>query len=386
MSSSVVVGSRGAERAERGHPWIYRSDVTEIRARGGDVVEVLAPRGRKLGEALYSDRSQIALRLLTRGEERFDAAKLAERLDAAIAFRERLAIDATAYRLVHAEADRLPSLIVDRYGGVIVVQALSQGMDRLLGDVVTMLERRFAPQGVLARHDARARALEGLPQASEVLRGAVPRTILIRDRDLECEVDLHHGQKTGLFLDQRENRWAAAAFAVGRALDCFSYEGGFSLALARAGAEVLAVESSELAVARLGENAARNRLANVRAQTGNAFDVLRDAERRGERFETIVLDPPAFAKTRAAVPRALGGYKEINLRALKILRPGGTLVTCSCSYHVSDSLFLDVVRAAARDARVTLSLVEQRTQARDHPVLLGVPETQYLKCLILRRL
>ncbi len=208
----------------------------------------------------------------------------------------------------------------------------------------------------------------------------------VRDRDLENEVDLHHGQKTGLFLDQRENRWAAAMFARERVLDCFSYEGGFSLALAGAAAEVLAVESSDAAVARLAENARRNGLANLRAITGNAFDVLREMERRGERFATIVLDPPAFAKTRAAVPRALGGYKEINLRALKILEPGGTLVTCSCSYHVSESLFLDVVRSAARDARATLSLVEQRTAARDHPILLDVPETHYLKCLILRKL
>jgi 23S rRNA (cytosine1962-C5)-methyltransferase len=386
MSSSVIVGPRGAERAARGHPWIYQSDLMEIRARGGDVVEVFGPRGRKLGEALYSDRSQIALRLLTRGEERFDGVKLAERLDAAIAFRKRLGIEATAYRLVHAEADRLPSLIVDRYGGVIVVQALSQGMDRLLGDVVTVLEERLTPEGILSRHDARARALEGLTQASEVLRGTVPRTVVVRDRDLDYEVDVHHGQKTGLFLDQRENRWAAAAFAVGRALDCFSYEGGFSLPLARACAEVLAVESSEQAAARLAENAARNGLTNVRAQTANAFDVLREAERKGERFDTIVLDPPAFAKTRAAVPRALGGYKEINLRALKILEPGGTLVTCSCSYHVDESLFHDVVLSAARDARATISLVEQRTQARDHPILLDVPETRYLKCLILRKL
>ncbi|MET0151189.1 MAG: class I SAM-dependent rRNA methyltransferase [Candidatus Binatia bacterium] len=386
MSSSVVVGPRGAERAERGHPWIYQSDITEIRARGGDVVEVFAPRGRKLGEALYSDRSQIALRLLTRGEERFDAAKLADRLDAALAFRERLGIDATAYRLVHGEADRLPSLIVDRYGGVLVVQALSQGMDRLLGDVVSVLGKRLTPAGILTRHDANARALEGLPQTIEVLRGTVPPTVAVRDRDLEYEVDPYHGQKTGLFLDQRENRWAAAAYAGGRALDCFSYDGGFSFALARPSTEVVAVEVSEQAAARLATNANRNRLANVRTVTGNVFDVLRDMERRGERFGTIVLDPPAFAKTRASLPRALGAYKEINLRALKILDPGGTLVSCSCSYHVSEPLFLDVVQAAARDARATLSLLEKRTQARDHPVLLGVPETNYLKCLLLRKL
>jgi 23S rRNA (cytosine1962-C5)-methyltransferase len=386
MSSTVVVSQRGAERAERGHPWIYQSDVVEIRARGGDVAEVCAPRGRKLGEALYSDQSQIALRLLTRGEERFGFDRLAERLHAAIAFRDRLEIDATAYRLVHAEADGLPSLIVDRYADVLVVQALSQGMDRLLGDVVRVLEERLRPAGILTRHDVHARALEGLPETIEVVSGTVPATVAVRDRDLEYEVDLHHGQKTGLFLDQRENRWAAAAYASGRALDCFSYDGGFGLALASRSTEVVAVESSEPAAARLVANAIRNRLANVRTVTGNVFDVLREMERSGERFGTVVLDPPAFAKTRAALSRALGAYKEINLRALKILEPGGTLVTCSCSFHVSESAFLEVVQAAAHDARVTLSLVEKRTQARDHPVLLGVPETYYLKCLLLRKL
>jgi 23S rRNA (cytosine1962-C5)-methyltransferase len=386
MSATVVVNQRGAQRAERGHPWIYQSDVVEIRARGGDVVEVWAPRGRKLGEALYSDRSQIALRLLTRGEERFGIERLAGRLDAAITFRDRLGIDATAYRLVHAEADELPSLVVDRYADVLVVQALSQGMDRLLDDVVRILEERLRPAGILARHDVHARALEGLSETIEVLSGTVPATVAVRDRDLEYEVDLHHGQKTGLFLDQRENRWAAAAYASGRALDCFSYDGGFSLALARRSSEVLAVESSEQATARLAANAIRNGLANVRTVAGNVFDALREMERRGERFGTVVLDPPAFAKTRAALSRALGAYKEINLRALKILEPGGMLVTCSCSFHVSESTFLEVVQAAARDARAVLSLVEKRTQARDHPVLLGVPETYYLKCLLLRKL
>jgi 23S rRNA (cytosine1962-C5)-methyltransferase len=386
MSSSVVVNPRGAERAERGHPWIYQSDVVEVRARGGDVVEVWTPRGRKLGDALYSDRSQIALRLLTHGEDLFEIDRLAERLHAAIAFRERLAIDATAYRLVHAEADGLPSLIVDRYGDVLVVQALSQGMDRLLGDVVRVLEERLTPIGILARHDVHARALEGLPQTVEVMRGTVPPTTTVRDCDLEYEVDLYHGQKTGLFLDQRENRWAAAEYARGRTLDAFSYDGGFSLALARRSTEVVAVEASDQATARLAANATRNRLARIRTVTGNVFDVLRETERRGERFGTVVLDPPAFAKTRATLSRALGAYKEINLRALKILEPGGTLVTCSCSFHVNESLFLDVVQAAARDARATLSLVEKRMQSRDHPVLLGVPETYYLKCLLLRKL
>jgi 23S rRNA (cytosine1962-C5)-methyltransferase len=380
----AVVRQRGAERAERGHPWIYKSDVTDLQAGGGDVVEVFTARGRKLGEALYSDRSEIALRLLERGERRFDDQLLVERLEAAIAYRQRLAIDATACRLVHAEADRLPSLVVDRYDDVLVLQALSQGMDRLLPQLVRLLVERLAPRGILARHDVRARSLEGLDRNIDVLHGDVPDTVVVRDRDVDYEVDLRLGQKTGAFLDQRENRWAAAEPAHGRLLDCFSYDGGFALRLARRVTEAIAVDISEDAVARTRRNAARNGFDNLRAHQANAFDFLREAERNRQRFDTIVLDPPAFAKNRESLPRALAGYKEINLRALKILNPGGTLVSCSCSYHVGEELLLDVVRAAAHDARVSVSVVEKRMQSRDHPVLLEVPETYYLKCLILR--
>ncbi len=386
MMPTVVVHPRGVERARRGHPWIYRSDVAEVRAQAGDLVRVLGPSGRVLGEAIYSDRSQISLRLLVGGERHADREWLRERLRAAIAFRRELGIEATAYRLVHAEGDLLPSLIVDRYGDVLVVQALSQGMDRLLGEVVELLDEELAPAGVLARNDARVRALEGLEQKVEVLRGEVPERLVVRDREIEYEVDLRQGQKTGLFLDQRENRWAAAHYAHGRLLDCFSYDGGFALQLAARCGEAVAVDISAEAAARIERNAERNSIGHLRVQVANVFDFLREADRRGERFDTIVLDPPAFAKTRAALDKALGGYKEINLRALKLLAPGGVLVTCSCSYHVSEPQLLDVVRAAAVDARAPLSLVEKRLQSRDHPVLLGVPETDYLKCLILRKL
>jgi 23S rRNA (cytosine1962-C5)-methyltransferase len=385
MAARAIVNSRAAERVERGHLWIYRSDVAEADPAGGSIVEVRTARGRKLGEALYSDRSEIALRLLVRGDREFTSALLAERLEAAIRYREELTIDATAYRLVHAEGDLLPSLIVDRYGDVLVVQALSQGMNRLLPDVVGWLETRLSPGGILARHDVRARALEGLEQGVEVLRGDVPETVVVRDRAIEYEVDLFHGQKTGLFLDQRENRHAAARYARGRVLDGFSYGGGFALELARTATEVVAIDISEAAVTAIARNAERNGISNVRARVGNAFDFLREAERAGERFDTIVLDPPAFARNRQTVRRALAGYKEINLRALKLLGAGGTLVTCSCSYHVGESLLLDVVGEAARDARATVALVEKRGQSRDHPVLLGVPETAYLKSLILRK-
>jgi 23S rRNA (cytosine1962-C5)-methyltransferase len=249
-----------------------------------------------------------------------------------------------------------------------------------------MLERRLAPSGILARNDARSRRLEGLAEKIEVLSGTVPDRVVVGDGGVQTEVDLRGGQKTGLFLDQRENRAVAGAYARGRSLDCFSYEGGFALHLAPRSSEVVAVELSAEAAARLAGNAARNRVSNLRIETANAFDFLREADRGGERFDTIVLDPPAFAKSRAALGRALGGYKEINLRALKILSPGGILFSCSCSHHVSEAALLEVVESAAVDAHATMSLLEKRMQARDHPVLLGVPETSYLKCLILRKL
>ena len=295
-------------------------------------------------------------------------------------------LDATAYRLVHGEADRLPSLIVDRYGDYLVVQALSQGIDRRVAEITAALGELMRPKGILARNDPRVRLLEGLEQRVEVLQGEVPEHIDVREGAVSYQVDPWRGQKTGLFLDQRENREAALRYARGRLLDAFSYNGGFALALAPRCASVLAVDISEDAVARIAANAARNGLANVEARAMNVFDELRELERVGTRFDTIVLDPPAFAKNKASVKKALSGYKEINLRALKLLRPGGFLVTCSCSYNVSEAMFVDVVSDAAADAGVEVSLVEKRAQGRDHPILVNVPETYYLKCLILRKL
>jgi len=303
-----------------------------------------------------------------------------------VAYRESLHLDATAYRLVHGEADRLPSLIVDRYGDHLVVQALSQGIDRRLTEITAALADIVRPAGILARNDPRVRLLEGLEQRVEVLAGAVPEHLEVREGAVRYQVDPWKGQKTGLFLDQRENREAALRYARGRMLDAFSYNGGFALALAPKCESVLAVDISEDAVARIRDNAARNGLANVEARAMNVFDELREQERLGARFDTIVLDPPAFAKNKAAVKKALSGYKEINLRALKLLQPGGFLVTCSCSYNVSEAMFLDVVASAAVDAGVEVTLVEKRAQGRDHPILLNVPETYYLKCLILRKL
>jgi 23S rRNA (cytosine1962-C5)-methyltransferase len=383
--STVHVSHRGEDRLRRGHPWIYRSDVTRASAASGDLVAVIGPRERKLGEAMWSDRSQIALRMMAAGEQTVGENGWRERLAAAIAFRESLNIDATAYRLVHGEADRLPALIVDRYADVLVVQALSQGMDRRLDELTRVLVDLLHPKGVLARNDPKVRTLEGLEQKIDVRYGDVPETVEVREGPVTYDVDVRHGQKTGLFLDQRENREAAAKYAHGRMLDCFSYNGGFALYLAKRCATVHALDASADAVARIVANAARNGLTNVTAGEANVFDELRHYERTGERFDTIVLDPPAFAKNKASVEKAIAGYKEINLRALRILAPGGVLVTCSCSYNVDEPLFLQILAEAAADAHAHVTILEKRMQARDHPVLVTVPETYYLKCLILRK-
>lgn len=382
---AVTVSRRGEERIRLGHPWVYRSDILTSVAEPGDVVEVFGPRQRRLGEALWSDKSQIAVRMVSLGDARFGAQGWRERIADAIAFRQGLSIDATAFRVVHGEADRLPGLIVDRYGDYLVVQALAQATDRHVGRITDALVELLAPKGILARNDPKVRALEGLSQSVEVLYGEVPDTIDVREGGVAYCVDPRRGQKTGLFLDQRENREAAARYATGRVLDCFSYNGGFALSMAAQAESVLALDASADAVRRISENAAANRLTNVVAREGNVFDELRYFERDGETFDTIVLDPPAFAKNKAAVQNAIGGYKDINLRALRILKPGGVLVTCSCSYNIDEPLFLQVLSSAAADARAHVTILEKRMQGRDHPVLLTVPETYYLKCIILRK-
>jgi 23S rRNA (cytosine1962-C5)-methyltransferase len=287
---------------------------------------------------------------------------------------------------VHGEGDLMPSFVVDRYGDYVVIQSLSQGTDRLQGQFAEILNELLQPAGILARNDPRVRLLEGLEQRVEVLHGEIPDTVVVREGQVEYDVDLRHGQKTGAFLDQRENRAAAAQYVHGRVLDCFSYAGGFALQLASRASELTALDISEDATTMLARNAARNGLSNVSVRTTNVFDELRALERVGERYDAIVLDPPAFAKTKDAIPKAQAGYKEINLRALKLLPPGGFLITCSCSYHVSESAFAEIILDAAIDARSEVTVVEKRMQSRDHPVVLGMPETYYLKCFILRKL
>jgi 23S rRNA (cytosine1962-C5)-methyltransferase len=382
----VFVNRRAEERVRFGHPWIYRSDLVRADAGPGDVVRVVGARERVVGYALYSSRSEIALRMMTRGDEPVDLDTWRGRLRQAAAFRESLHIDATAYRLVHGEGDLLPSLVVDRYGDYLVLQTLSQATDRLIPEIAAVLADLVEPAGILARNDPRVRTLEGLEQRVDVVYGRVPESIPVRDGRVTYEVDPFKGQKTGLFLDQRENRLASAGYARGRLLDAFSYHGGFALTLAPACDEVLAVDISEDAVERIRENARQNGLSHIEARALNVFDELRELERRGEMFDTIVLDPPAFAKSKGARAKALSGYKEINLRALKILRPGGFLITCTCSYHVSEADFAEVIASAAIDAHADVGVVEKRMQARDHPVLMTAPETYYLKCFIVRKL
>jgi 23S rRNA (cytosine1962-C5)-methyltransferase len=384
--ATVTVSRKGEARLRRGHPWIFRSDVSHTDGvTPGCVVRVLSSQNRPLGHAFYSSRSEITLRVIHRGES-LPGSFLHDRLAAAIQWRETVAAGASACRLVHGEGDGLPSLVVDRYGDHLVVQTLSQGTDRLKEEIVSVLQDLLRPAGILERNDPRVRSLEGLDRKVGVLAGDVPEALEVVENGVRLEVDLRKGQKTGLFLDQRENHAAARAYARGRILDGFTYNGGFALHVAPQATEVLAVDVSAEAVERTRRNAARNGATNVTAAEANVFDLLHEMQQRGERFDTVILDPPAFAKSKDAVEKAWRGYKEINLRALQILEPGGCLVTCSCSYHVDEAAFEEIVWSAAVDAGATVTVVEKRRQARDHPIVLGVPETYYLKCLVLRKL
>ena len=385
--STVTVAKRGADRVRGGHLWIYRSDLVDVDAAGGSVVTVRDERGNFIGQALYSDASQIALRFLTQSQEDIDRDWWLARIRAAAA-RRNIPADTNAYRLVYSEGDLLPSLIVDRYDDVLVLQTLSQGTEALKSLFAEILIEEFQPRAVIERNDARVRDLEGLPLISATVYGEAPEEIEIRQHGLRFVVSPGAGQKTGSFVDQRENRLAARAAAEAtnrkRALDCFTFNGAFALHLASVCEEVIGIDISAGAIAAANRNAQLNNLSNVEFREANVFDALREFEGRGERFDVIVLDPPAFAKNRASLKSALRGYKEINLRALKLLPAGGVLITCTCSYHVSEQLFLEILGEAAIDARRRVQIVEKRMQASDHPVLLGMPETYYLKCAIAR--
>jgi 23S rRNA (cytosine1962-C5)-methyltransferase len=384
VTAPIVVSARGAARWTRGHPWIYRSDVLESPRLPAGVVRVADRRGRYLGQALYSPASEIRLRLLARSEEPVTDAWWRDRLASALARRADIAPRTSAYRVVHAEADGLPSLVVDRYGDIVVAQLLSAGLEAVRPAVLAAIAEVLSPKGVLLRHDASVRRHERLPLTVEVASGSVPDILEVHEDGVRYLVDPRTGQKTGAFLDQRDNRGLMGELARGRGLDVFSYQGLFALHLARRCSSVLAIEISGAALELARRNADVNAIGNVEWREANAFDTLRALERHGEQFDTIVLDPPAFAKDKAALPRALAGYKEINLRALGLLAPGGWLYTASCSFHVGRTAFLDMLADAAADAGRNVVLERITGQSRDHPVLLTVPETGYLKGALLR--
>ncbi len=381
---SVVISTKGVDRLRSGHPWVYRSDVRSAQAEAGAIVRVMDERGRLHGRAFYSDKSQIAVRLLTRENAPVDRAFFAERLRRAAAYRETVVENTDCYRLVHGEADLLPSIVIDRYGDYLVVQTLSQASERQKDLIVEILVEQFSPKGILERNDPKVRLLEGLPQSVTVLYGEVPAEILATENGITFVYDLAKGQKTGSFLDQRENHWAARRYASGEVLDCFSYQGGFALTIADQCEHVEAVDMGVPAVQAARRNQELNSITNVTFREGNAFDLLKEYDEVGRRFQMVILDPPAFAKNRNSLDAAERGYKEINLRALKILEPGGYLITCSCSYHLSEALFLQLIAEAANDAKRNVVVVQRRTQAQDHPILLTMPETHYLKALILK--
>jgi 23S rRNA (cytosine1962-C5)-methyltransferase len=380
----AVVSARGAARWNRGHPWIFKSDVSQAPRTEAGSVTVEGPRGAPLGVALWSPSSEISLRLMDRDPSAvLDDAWWVERIERAISRRDPLRAETNAYRLVHGEGDALPSLVCDRYDRWLVVQLMSAGMEAFRAPIVRALVRLTGCEGILARNDVALRAREDLPRETVLLHGDVPREIEVDEHGIRYLAAPWTGQKTGAFLDQRENRRLMGTFARGRALDCFSYHGSFALHLARRADSVLSLDSSADALARARANAARNGFENIEFVEANAFDFVRDAERSRQRFDTIVVDPPAFAKSRASLPSAIRGYHEINLRAMRLLEPGGMMFTASCSYHLTKPHFLQMIEDAAADSGRRIALRSVLGQPLDHPEVVTIPETGYLKGAIL---
>lgn len=383
-NGNVTVRKRGADRVRRGHVWVYRSDIIkEDSVSPGSIVAVEDDRGHPVGKAFYSSTSQIALRFLTRTAATIDPEFFRRRLSDADQRRNRIGIHPRLSRRVFSEGDLLPGLIVDRYADCLVVQSLTQAADRLQPMFTSILSDLYHPQSILFRNDSRVRELEGLELKQELSGEPIPDPLIVDDNGMQVAIELTGGQKTGSYLDQSENHLAAKRYAFGRALDAFSYGGGFALHLSSVCESVEAVDISEAAVALARDNANRNRLENVHCIEANVFDHLRQRFMEGARYDTIVLDPPAFAKNKESLAGALRGYKEINNRAMRLLRPGGILITCSCSHHLSEGMFAEMLAEAANDAGLWVRVLERRVQAADHPILLAVPETLYLKCFIL---
>jgi 23S rRNA (cytosine1962-C5)-methyltransferase len=383
--TEVRVNRKAAGRVASGHPWIFSSDVVDRdHAAPGSVVRLLDHQSRAIGIAHYSSTSQICLRLLSNRVQEIDREFFVRRIAEAEAFRRQVVRDTEAYRVVHGEGDRLPALVVDRYGDYLVIQTLDQGMDAAKDWIVSALVELFSPRGIIARNDAAVRAHERLPLETGVVFGEAPAELVVHMNGLAFRADLLQGQKTGIFLDQRQNYVAAARYAHGKALDCFTSTGGFALHMAPKCESVEAVDSSAAALATAEENRKANAIDNIEFREADVFEILAGYSSARREFSTVVLDPPAFAKSRRNLEGAARGYKEINLRALRLLGPGGILVTCSCSHHLSEAMLLELVADAALDAGRELRVLERRTQAQDHPILLTVPETHYLKCLVLQ--
>lgn len=379
----VRLTAKGWRWQRTGHPWVYRDDLASPpQLPSGELAAVLDHQGRFLGQAFYSAKSRIALRFLTHTDVAVDREFWEMRLERALSYRRRVVADTEAYRLIYGEADGFPGLIVDTYAGHLVLQVLHPGMERVLPEIIDLLKTN-SPLSITLRNDAEVRGLEGLPLEVATVWGELPPLVEVREGDVRYLVDVKGGQKTGLFLDQRENRLAAAAYGQGEALDCFAYQGGFALHLARQCRKVTLVESSTPALARAQENARVNGLEDLEFVKENVFAFLKNAVSQTRRFDLIVLDPPAFAKSRREREGAVKGYHEINRRAFQLLNPGGVLITCSCSYNLSEPEFLEIVRRAAADAHRQARLIERRGTSRDHPALLSLPESLYLKCFIL---
>ena len=379
----VRLTAKGWRWQRTGHPWVYRDDLASPpQLPSGELAAVLDHQGRFLGQAFYSAKSRIALRFLTHTDVAVDREFWEMRLERALSYRRRVVADTEAYRLIYGEADGFPGLIVDTYAGHLVFQVLHPGMERVLPEIIDLLKTN-SPLSITLRNDAEVRGLEGLPLEVATVWGEVPPLVEVREGDVRYLVDVRGGQKTGLFLDQRENRVAAAAYGQGEALDCFAYQGGFALHLARRCRKVTLVESSAPALARAQENARVNGLEDLDFVKENVFAFLKSAVSQTRRFDLIVLDPPAFAKSRREREGAVKGYHEINRRAFQLLNPGGVLITCSCSYNLSEPEFLEIVRRAGADAHRQARLIERRGASRDHPALLSLPESLYLKCIIL---
>jgi 23S rRNA (cytosine1962-C5)-methyltransferase len=387
MYDIAVVSAKGARRWQLGHPWIYKSDVAVRPTAPAGAVQVHDQRGKPIGIALWSPSSEISLRMVDRNANGvLDDNWWRRRISDAIARRQPLDTVATAYRLIHGEGDACPSLVCDRYDRWLVVQLMSAGLEAFRDTIIDVLDDLLRPAGILARNDVSLRAKEQLPVGVELLRGEVPDEIEVNEHGIRFLAAPWRGQKTGAFLDQRENRRLVGELARGRALDCFSYHGSFALHLARRAESVIALDVSAEALRRAGENCARNGITNVTLVEADTFDFLKERQRDGESFDTIVLDPPAFAKSRASLPAAIRGYKDINLRALRLLSRNGLLFTASCSFHLTKPLFLEMLQAAAADSGRRIALRTLTGQPLDHPEVVTIPETGYLKGALLEAL